>query len=333
MLALHNVSKVVGHGTRRRLVLDNISWEIPPRAKIAVLGHVGSGESVLLALLSGADVPTTGWVERRGVVSPTFAFSRQGKGPTTPRQLIGRLSTLFRYDPVELATFVGSIAHLRRDMDIPISKLTPSIRNKLNVALTYGVPCDYYLFNRRIGFGPPEMQQAARKAFELRCEHAGVILATNIVKEARAWAVRAPYFIAAGSSCSTMSRRPSNSSPESSPMLPSWKAIGPRIHPTRRISNSEDSAAARLSPGRGVRATPPVCPLALMTVNTKLLFRRAPFHVDVPQRPGPDHPRPPAGDQKGLEIALVRIAQGLGHLPLVVESPPGNNPAGGRQHI
>lgn len=185
MLALHNVSKVVGHGARRRLILDNINWEIPPRAKISVLGHVGSGESVLLALLSGAEVPTTGWVERRGVVSPTFAFSRQGKGPTTPRQLIGRLSRLFRYDPVELATFVGSIAKLRRDMDIPISKLTPSVRNKLNVALTFGVPCDYYLFNRRVGFGPPEMQEAARRAFELRCEHAGVILATNLVKEAR----------------------------------------------------------------------------------------------------------------------------------------------------
>lgn len=185
MLALHDVSMVVGHGAKRRLILDNISWEIPPRAKIAVLGHVGSGKSVLLALLSGAEVPTIGWVERRAVVSPTSALLRHGRGPTTPRQLIGRLSALFRYDPMELATFVGSIANLRRDMDIPISKLTPSIRNKLNVALTYGIPCDYYLFNKRVGFGPPEMQDAARKAFELRCEHAGVILATNIVKEAR----------------------------------------------------------------------------------------------------------------------------------------------------
>jgi capsular polysaccharide transport system ATP-binding protein len=185
MLALHDVSKVVGHGVRRRLVLDNISWEIPPRAKIAILGHVGSGKSELLALLSGAEVPTTGWVERRAVVLPTFAFLRHGRGPTTPRQLIRRLSPLFRYDPEELSTFVSSIANLRRDMDIPISKLTPGVRSKLNVALTYGVPCDFYLFNKRISFGPPEMRGAARKAFELRCEHAGVILATNIVKEAR----------------------------------------------------------------------------------------------------------------------------------------------------
>lgn len=185
MLALHDVSKVVGHGATRRLILDSISWEIPPRARIAILGHVGSGKSELLALLSGAEVPTTGWVERRAVVLPTFAFLRHGRGPTTPRQLIRRLSPLFRYDPEELAAFVGFIANLRRDMDIPISKLTPGVRSKLNVALTYGVPCDYYLFNKRIGFGPPEMQAAARKAFELRCEHAGVILATNIVKEAR----------------------------------------------------------------------------------------------------------------------------------------------------
>lgn len=185
MLALHDVSMIVGRGAKQRVVLDNISWEIAPRAKIAILGHVGSDKSLLLALLAGAEVPTSGWVERRVVVSPTSALLRHGRGATTPRQLIGRLAALFRYDPRELATFVGYLADLRRDMDVPIRNLAAAVRNKLSVALTYGVPCDYYLFDKRIPFGPPEMQALARKAFERRCETAGVILATNAVKEAR----------------------------------------------------------------------------------------------------------------------------------------------------
>lgn len=49
-----------------------------------------------------------------------------------------------------------------------------------------------------------------------------------------------------------------------------------------RISNSKGREGVRLSLGQGVRATPAVCPLALMTVDTKLLLRRAAFHVDVP---------------------------------------------------
>jgi capsular polysaccharide transport system ATP-binding protein len=185
MLALHNVTKIVGRGANRHVVLDNISWEIPPAAKIVILGHTGAGKTSLLEIMTGTDMPTSGWVERRGILSSTIALSRYGSGPTTPRQLTGRLAPLFNCSAPELAAFVESFADLRRNMDRPIRGLATAVRQRLNVALLYGMPCDYYLFDQRINFGPPSMRARAREVFLRRCEGAGMILVTSRVKEAR----------------------------------------------------------------------------------------------------------------------------------------------------
>lgn len=187
MLALREVTKELGKGRRRRVVLNDISWLIRPRAKLVILGHSGSGKTTLLRLLSGADVPTRGWVERRGVVSPLGALTRLGSGRASPRQLIERLSPYFHFDPEALATFVDGFADLGRAMDRPIGGLDPKVLQLLNLALFCGIPCDYYLFDQRVNFGPREMQDKTRQVLQERYDQAGMILTTSQVREARAF--------------------------------------------------------------------------------------------------------------------------------------------------
>lgn len=185
MLALHEVTKIIGRGARRRTVLNAISWEIPAGAKIAILGHPGSGKTTFLSLLSGARIPTSGWVERRAVVSQISALSRHASGPVSPRQLIQRLSPYFHYDSAQVSDFVESFADLQHMMDRPVRNLTGKTLQALNLALFYGIPCDYYLFDQRINLGPRDLQARTWEAFRHRHRHAGIILATSLVKEAR----------------------------------------------------------------------------------------------------------------------------------------------------
>jgi putative ABC transport system ATP-binding protein len=66
MIQLKNVTK--SYGTERSvLALNNVSLQIGPSERVAVMGPSGSGKSTLLNLVCGLDEPTTGSVKVEGV--------------------------------------------------------------------------------------------------------------------------------------------------------------------------------------------------------------------------------------------------------------------------
>ena len=62
-LSATHVSKVYGSGDVAVKVLDDLSIDILPGEKIAIVGGSGAGKSTLLNILGGLDQPTTGSVQ------------------------------------------------------------------------------------------------------------------------------------------------------------------------------------------------------------------------------------------------------------------------------
>jgi capsular polysaccharide transport system ATP-binding protein len=85
-------------------------------------------------------------------------------------------------DPV--FQFVAEFGELAAVMDVPVKYLAPKAIQVLNLALFYGAPCDYYLFDQRITLGPRDLQRRTWEAFSQRSKQAGVILTTSLPKEA-----------------------------------------------------------------------------------------------------------------------------------------------------
>ncbi len=66
-LTFRLVSKVYTASSREsRFALREVSFDIPPGIKVAIVGRSGSGKSTLLHLAAGIDVPTQGEVSIRG---------------------------------------------------------------------------------------------------------------------------------------------------------------------------------------------------------------------------------------------------------------------------
>ncbi len=66
-LTFRLVSKVYDASAREsRFALREVSFDIPPGLKVAIVGRSGSGKSTLLHLAAGIDVPTQGEVSIRG---------------------------------------------------------------------------------------------------------------------------------------------------------------------------------------------------------------------------------------------------------------------------
>ena len=62
MIEVKNVSKTYGKKQNTFTALQDVSFEIPDGASVAILGKSGSGKSTLMHAMSGLDRPQTGEV-------------------------------------------------------------------------------------------------------------------------------------------------------------------------------------------------------------------------------------------------------------------------------
>src|SRR4029077_18006143 len=60
MIAVRNLVKTIRNGAHEVQIVRDISFEVPSRQFVAVMGPSGSGKSTLLGLIAGLDAPTSG---------------------------------------------------------------------------------------------------------------------------------------------------------------------------------------------------------------------------------------------------------------------------------
>src|SRR5688572_9429491 len=60
MIAVRNLVKTIRNGSHEVEIIRDISFDVPSRQFVAVMGPSGSGKSTLLGLIAGLDWPTAG---------------------------------------------------------------------------------------------------------------------------------------------------------------------------------------------------------------------------------------------------------------------------------
>lgn len=96
MIRVNQVSMVLPAGGRSVRILDGITFSIPPKQTVAVVGPSGSGKSTLLGLMAGLDRPTAGSIELGGTDITTLAESRMAR---FRREKIGYIFQSFHLIP------------------------------------------------------------------------------------------------------------------------------------------------------------------------------------------------------------------------------------------
>src|SRR5438045_3264463 len=67
MIAVRNLVKTIRNGAHEVRIVRDISFEVPSRQFVAVMGPSGSGKSTLLGLIAGLDAPTSGSISIDGL--------------------------------------------------------------------------------------------------------------------------------------------------------------------------------------------------------------------------------------------------------------------------
>jgi capsular polysaccharide transport system ATP-binding protein len=199
MIALGNITKV--YDTRRgpRAVLDGLNLHIVKGEKIGILGRNGAGKSTLMRLISGAELPTYGRIERKMSVSWPLAFGGGFQGSLTGLDNLRFICRVYGVSYEGAVPFVEEFSELGSYLREPVKKYSSGMRARLAFALSMAVEFDCFLIDEIIAVGDSRFHERCHvELFEKRkdramilvshfpqhireyCDHAGVLIAGKL---------------------------------------------------------------------------------------------------------------------------------------------------------
>ena len=79
MITVKDISMALAAASRSLTILDHITFEIPAKQTVAIVGPSGSGKSTLLGLMAGLDRPTSGSIQLDGTDITTMGESQMAR--------------------------------------------------------------------------------------------------------------------------------------------------------------------------------------------------------------------------------------------------------------
>jgi capsular polysaccharide transport system ATP-binding protein len=182
MIIVKNLSKryQTDHGAGK-WVLRDISFVIPPRLSVGIVGGNGAGKSTLLRIVAGVDVPTRGSVERRSRVSWPMGFGGGLQGNLTGRQNAKFICRIHGHedDIPERLQQIQDFAEIGDAFDEPIKHYSSGMRSRLQFAMSLAFNFDVYISDEVTAAGDAAFRKKAREAFKHQAQNASIIMVSH----------------------------------------------------------------------------------------------------------------------------------------------------------
>lgn len=177
MIRLRNVSKDYETNAGRRRVLKNINLTISPGERIGIMGKNGAGKSTLVRLISGAELPTSGSIERNMSVSWPLAFTGGFHANLTGVDNVRFICRIYGVSFEDRLEFVRSFSELGSFLYEPVGIYSSGMRARLAFAISMTIDFDCYLIDEVIAVGDESFRDRCKvELFEKRREKGMLIV-------------------------------------------------------------------------------------------------------------------------------------------------------------
>lgn len=153
MIRLDNVCKSYGTRFGRRQVLDHLSFGLERGRHMGILGRNGAGKSTLIRLLSGAERPTSGRIERGMSVSWPLAFTGAFQMHLTGLDNLKFICRVYGKDWKPLVPFVEEFTELGIYLREPVQHYSVGMTMRLAFALSMAIEFDCFLIDEGLSVG------------------------------------------------------------------------------------------------------------------------------------------------------------------------------------
>jgi len=162
-------------------VLQGVSFTIPPKTNVGLVGRNGAGKSTLLRLIGGIDQPTRGRIQRSCRVSWPLGLTGGLKGGLSGRQNAKFVCRIHGHEH-DLTDRIGAIqdfAELGSAFDRPVNTYSTGMAARLKFGISLAFDFDVYLSDELTSVGDVIFKRKARKAFQDLVDRAGLIMVSH----------------------------------------------------------------------------------------------------------------------------------------------------------
>jgi ABC-type polysaccharide/polyol phosphate transport system ATPase subunit len=177
MIQLTNVCKDYPTRAGPRRVLHNVYLTIQPGERVGILGRNGAGKSTLIRLISGAEPPTVGTIERNMSVSWPLAFSGGFHGSLTGADNVRFICRIYGVDFRPRFKFVRDFSELGIYLNEPVSSYSSGMKARLAFAISMTIDFDCYLIDEVMAVGDARFRERCKvELFEKRRDKAMLVV-------------------------------------------------------------------------------------------------------------------------------------------------------------
>uniref|UniRef100_UPI0040476522 ABC transporter ATP-binding protein n=1 Tax=Orrella sp. TaxID=1921583 RepID=UPI0040476522 len=162
-------------------VLQGLTFTIPPKTNVGIIGGNGAGKSTLLRILGGVDYPSKGRVERNCRMSWPMGYAGGMQGSLTGRQNARFVCRLHGHedDIKDRVAFIEGFAEIGAAFDEPVRNYSSGMKSRLNFAMSLAFDFDVYISDEVTAAGDGRMRQKAADAFKNLAQRSGLLMAAH----------------------------------------------------------------------------------------------------------------------------------------------------------
>jgi len=158
-------------------VLNDVDLVVEPGEHVGILGRNGAGKSTLIRLISGAEVPTSGLVERSMSVSWPLAFGGAFQGSLTGLDNLRFICRIYGVSPDDKEEFVANFSELGVYLNEPVKTYSAGMRARLAFAISMVIEFDCFLIDEIVAVGDTRFHEKCMvELFGKRCDRAKIIV-------------------------------------------------------------------------------------------------------------------------------------------------------------
>ncbi len=169
--------------------LKDINFEVKKGDRLGILGLNGAGKSTLLKVIAGVYKPTTGTVERNGLIAPLIELGAGFDPQYTGAENIYLYGAVLgfskkfideKYD--EIVEFSG----LKKFIDVPLKNYSSGMRSRLGFSIATAVEPDILILDEVLSVGDAKFKKKSEaKVMQLFDKGATVLFVSHNINQVK----------------------------------------------------------------------------------------------------------------------------------------------------
>ncbi len=177
MIRVRDVHKVYQTRFGYKHVLDGVSFDLAMGERLGILGRNGAGKSTLVRLVSGAEHPNAGSIERDISVSWPLAFGGAFQPLLTGKDNIRFISRVYNQNFEANFAFVEDFSELGVYLREPVRTYSSGMRARLAFAISMIIEFDCFLVDEVGAVGDARFHERCNyELFTRRADRAMIII-------------------------------------------------------------------------------------------------------------------------------------------------------------